>query len=162
MGNDFISEKGERSGAEFRAMREKLGWSQLEIANELGEDHSTIKKWENPNSVSHGWYVRPYVWEWIDKRIVEFEAEVDKRIEQAHEYFKYTDAKSITILYRRIGMYHYMKVNTRGHKHACPVGVANAVARTVGDFLESEGYEVRYDWPEDDRDTRFFAHDGKF
>ena len=156
------NETVERSGAEFRAIREKLGWSQRELATELGEEHSTIKKWENPGTVSMGWKVRPYVWEWLDKRVEEFENEVNERIDQAHEYFEYTGANSVTILYRRIGMYHFMKVKTRGHKHACPVGVANAVARTVGDYLMSEGYEVRYEWPEDETDTRFFAHDGKF
>ena len=161
MSNGSISPY-ERTGAEFRAIREKLGWSQREIAGELGEDHTTVKKWENPSTVAYGWKIRPYVWEWLDKRVVEFENEVDEKIDQALEYFKYSGADSITILYRRIGMYHSMKVKTRGHKHACPVGVANAVARTVGDYLVSEGYNVRYDWPEDDRDTRFFAHDGKF
>lgn len=152
----------ERSGAEFRAIREKLGWSQRELANELGEDHSTVKKWENPSTVPLGWKIKPYVWDWIDKRVVEFEDEVNRRIDQAHEYFEYTGADHITILYRRTGMFHSMKVRTRGHKHACPVGVANSVARTVGDYLMSEGYVVRFDWPEDERDTRFFAHDGKF
>lgn len=161
MGEDTTTTT-ERTGAEFKAIRERLGWSQREIASELGEDHDTVKKWENPGSVSHGWKVREHVWDWLDKRVEEFEDEVDRRVVDAHDYIEHTGAQTVTILYRRVGMYHSMKLDSRGRRHACPVGVANAVAREVGDYLVSEGYEVRYDWPEDDRDTRFFAHDGKY
>lgn len=133
-----------RSGAHFRAMRDKIGWTIRELASELGEDERTVKHWENPSS---GWLVTTRAWEWMDKATRGFDNNVDRRVAQAHAHLDETGADGVTILYRRNGM-------RRGAHY--PAGSANAVARAVGEWLASEGYDVRYEWPLDERDERFF------
>ena len=142
-------EREPRTGAEFRAMRDKLGWSIRELAAELHEPESSIKNWENPASK---WSVRPFAWEWMDKAVRGFDSNVDRRVRQAHEHIDATGETTLTILYRRNGM--------RRNAHY-PAGSANALARAGGDWLASEGYTIRYDWPRDETDTRFFGFEGR-
>ena len=142
-------DREERTGAEFRAMRDKLGWTIRELATELGEEERVVSNWENPRS---NWDVRPRAWQWMDRATHAFDATVRKRIDQAHGYLDATRVDTVSIIYRRNGM-------KRGGHY--PAGSANAMARAVGDWLESEGYKVRYVWPRDAEDERFFDFEGK-
>lgn len=138
-----------RTSADFRAMRDKIGWTIRELAKELGEEERVISNWENPRS---NWDVRPHAWAWMDKAVHGFDALVNHHIDEAHEYLDSTKSTEVSILYRRNGM------KRNGHY---PAGSANAMARAVGEWLVSEGYVVHYVWPQNDSDARFFDFEGK-
>lgn len=135
-----------RTSADFRAMRERIGWSQNEVGRSMGIDPELVKKWENPNC----WYeVLPKGWDWIDRKYAEFWNEVDELIDKALEEIEergIEEGADVSLSYYRNGAPRYGGARTRHHE---PAGAANAVSRAVGDYLGDEGYKVHYVWAED-------------
>ena len=129
----------ERTGAEFRAMRDTIGWTQREAGDAMGFPESTVKKWENPKA---GWDVLPVAWDWMDKRMADHVAEVDRLIEKAHKVAD-SGKRPINFAYFRNGM------RTGG----APAGAMNARAREAASFIESEGYPVRFVWAYGEEDA---------
>lgn len=134
----------ERTGAEFRAMRETIGWTQREVGVALGYgDEQPVKRWENPKA---GWIIRPFAWAWMDRQVAQHAADVDALIDRAHEWIDRQPGRvagPVLLAYWRNG------IPTDGR----PAGALNAIAREVGQFLESEGYGVRYVWANDEPDA---------
>ena len=131
-----------RTGVDFRAMRERIGWSQSEVEYALNVTRTTVKKWESPHT---GWHVMPFGWQWIDEMYDAYFAEVDRMIELAEKRIaKAGIAKGgvVTLSYYRNGT----KDDHMPRRHGEPAGAANAVSRAVGDYLEEQGYVVRYVW----------------
>lgn len=135
-----------RTGADFRAMRERIGWSQNEAEAAMGVKDGTIKRWENPNS---GWEVRPYGWAWIDRMHDAFWREVDALTDLAAARIAergIAKGDVVRISYYRNGKPDTGRAKTR---HGEPAGAADAVSRMVGEYFEGEGYKVRYVWAEE-------------
>lgn len=134
-----------RTGADFRAMRERIGWSQNEVGTALNVNPNTVKKWENPLA---GWEVRPYGWSWIDRMYEAYWREVDQMIDYAVKEVEsqgIPKGGEVRISYYRNGPASSGVARTR---HGEPAGAADAVSRAVGEYFESEGYRVRYVWAE--------------
>lgn len=142
----------DRTGADFRAMRERIGWSQNDVERALGCTPTTVKKWESPIT---GWSVLPYGWAWIDKMYAQYFEEVDALTDLAISRIKSHGIKKGETVrlsyYRNIDKQSYdkRKRNAGRTRHQEPPSAANAVSRAVGDYLEDEGYKVRYVWAED-------------
>lgn len=135
-----------RTGADFRAMRERIGWAQQEAGVAMGVDKSVVQKWETPQA---GWDVRPYGWAWIDRMHHAFWNEVDDLIDAAVAEIEKRGIEEggvVKLSYYRNGGKLKGAARTR---HGEPAGAADAVSRAVGDYLEEQGYTVRYVWAED-------------
>lgn len=136
----------DRTSADFRAMRERIGWAQREVDAALGMHEGTTKKWESPHT---GWDVRPYGWAWIDKMLEAHYREVDTLIAYALSAIEkrgISKGDTVRISYYRNGSPKFGVARTR---HGEPAGAADAVSRAVGEYLEDEGYKVRYVWAEE-------------
>ena len=136
-----------RTGADFRAMRERIGWSQNEVGTAIGVDPNTVKKWENPLA---GWDVRPYGWAWIDRMHDAYYREVDALIDAAIAEVEARGIEpggTVAISYYRNGS--TAKYGVARTRHGEPAGAADAVSRAVGEYFENEGYRVRYVWAEE-------------
>ena len=134
-----------RTCADFKSMRDRIGWSQNEAATAMGIDPNTVKKWENPLA---GWDVRPYGWAWIDRMYDAYISEVDSLIDYAIsevDRLGIGDGGTVAISYYRNGQAKGTGIGTR---HGEPAGAANAVSRAVGEYFENTGYTVRYVWAE--------------
>ena len=135
-----------RTGADFRAIRESIGWTQAEVAKALNVDKSVIQKWETPQA---GWDVRPYGWAWADRMRKAFLAEVDELIDVALDEIErqgIEEGGTVKISYYRNGRVREGVARTRNGE---PAGAADTVSRAVGEYLEDEGYKVRYVWAEE-------------
>ena len=74
----------ERSKAEFKALRELAGISQAEMAQVLGADIKTVKRWENPD------YFPPtdIAWQFVDDFFIDARDEADRMVAEAKAIYE--------------------------------------------------------------------------
>ncbi len=128
--------------AALKATRERVGMTQQDLADELGVQVRSIKRWESPAS---GYDAPQDAWDVLEKSMREHVAAVDEAldlvdgIESSHG----KPARVVLTYYRDQAQY-----DERGRDEG-KVGVVNARARAVADVLEDEGIEVEWRYPDE-------------
>lgn len=126
--------------ADFRALRERLGLTQKNLADAVGVELRTVKRWEHP-----GWGDIPEdVWAYIERMEDSYYQSVEIAIEKAVSLSDSTGVDSVTLTYYR----------DQEQYDACgrddgPVGYVNAMSRDVAAELERCGITVSFRYPDD-------------
>lgn len=134
----------ERTKAEFRALRETVGFSQHALAAELGVSPLSVKRWERPdidgyNPPADAWNLLDSYLATHDQMVAEIFAEVRRQVKAiGHKpdcipITYYRDQAQFDALGRDEGYY----------------GVANANARALAGKLRRAGYTVEFSYPGD-------------
>ena len=130
--------------AAFKALREQVGMSQQNLADEVDVVVRSVKRWESP--AAEGYRAPEDAWRVLEearatqRRQVAYALEVVRK--QAGELGQAPAAVALTY-YRDQEQY-----DACGRDRG-PVGVANANARAVVDALEREGYSVEWHYPDE-------------
>lgn len=126
--------------ADFRAMREECGLTQQDAADALGVRVLTVKRWERPGFPEPPDDAWAYLNSMRDRMVEMAEFAADKAVELRDE----TGAGAIALTYFR----DQSQYDEAGRDEG-PVGFANAVARLTASYLEVEGFEVEFRYPDD-------------
>lgn len=124
--------------AEFRAAREMLGLAQQNLADALGVDIRSVKRWERPGKVEPP----AYAWDWMDNARQAQRDTVEQAVSAVLASAKPGGAVQLTY-YRTQEQF-----DALGRDEG-PVGMANANARLTAARLESLGYEVGWAYPDE-------------
>lgn len=128
------------TGADFRACREYVGWTQQEVANNLEINVTTVKRWERP--------LQPFdppefAWKWMDAELKAHDSEVDRVLDIVDRIEEH-DGKTLDPV--KLVMFH----NRDGHSRLRPDGRSsgfhNAVQREVWQCLSDNGHNVEFIW----------------
>mgnify|MGYP004644892239 CR=1 FL=1 len=131
-----------RTKADFRALRETVGFSQHALAAELGVRPLSVKRWERPdiegyNPPDDAWQLLDAYLMTHDQMVAETFAEVEKQVKALG---RKPDCIPVTY-YRDQGMF-----NEFGRDEGC-YGIANANARALAGMLRRAGYHVEFRYP---------------
>ena len=139
------------SKAHFKALRERAGMSQQDVADALGVSCRTVKRWEHeadrrePPADAVELLERQLG---VQREMVEHMVGVCERVTE--EQGRMPSLVPISY-YRDQAMYDEFG------RDAGPFGVANANARAVAQELEALGYEVEFRYPCEDVDSSISA-----
>ena len=129
-----------RTKADFKALRETLGLTQQNVAGMAGVRVLAVKRWEKPGEAEPP----EDVWRALDEmrgRMLDMAGfAADKAVEMRDG----TGAESVALTYYR-SQDQYDAVG----REPGPYGFANAAARLTADYLEAEGFEVEFRYPDD-------------
>ena len=121
--------------AQFRAMREALGLSQRDVADEAGVDRRSVKSWEA------GVYPIPSdVAEWLsgEKAVADYAVQNVVKDILSSEF----PPATVSLTYYRT----QEEYDEHGRDDG-PFGISNANARRVADALEVEGIACKFCYP---------------
>lgn len=136
----------ERTKADFKALRERVGLSQQNIADPLGVNIKTAKNWENPNQERYR--IPEDAWAYIDtavemqRRQVSYACSVVARQVESFGCDPATVPITVPITY-----YRDQAMYDEFGRDPGPFGQANANARAVGYELERRSIGVEYRHP---------------
>lgn len=121
--------------ADFKATRERIGYTQQQAAHALGVGIKTVKRWEQPNQP------KPPVdaWEWLLGEADRFDDMLELAVRKAVD----GNANNVVLTYFRTQEQYDQCGRDEGS-----YGFANALARAVGYECECEGLEVEYRYPD--------------
>lgn len=126
--------------ADFRAMRDECGLTQQDVADALGVRVLTVKRWERPGFPEPPDDAWGYLDGERDRMVRMAEFAVSKALELRDE----TGVNSIALTYFR----DQAQYDTAGRDDG-PVGFANALSRLTASYLDAEGFEVEFSYPDD-------------
>lgn len=129
-----------KGGADFRACREFVGWTQYEVSQNLDLNINTVKRWERPL----GQYEPPtFAWEWMDAELAAHDAEVDRILDAVEgieeQSGKTLDPVKLVLFHNNDGM-GFMRPDHRS------ASWHNAVARDAWQCLTDSGHNVQFVW----------------
>ena len=129
-----------RTKAEFKAIRETVGMPQSILAELLGVNIHSVKRWERPDI--EGYAPPQDAWDVLDRAREKQRWVVDTAVGKAHEIEetlgRAPDAIDISYWH---GSAEYESANPgEGRMYQ----MANADARLAAEKLESEGYHIRF------------------
>lgn len=132
-----------RTKAHFKALRERVGLSQSDIAIALGVNIKTVKRWEQPQFP----YSAPSdAWNYLDSVLAIQEQQVqyslDAIAEQVEEFGR--EPKTVTITY-----YRDQAMYDEYGRDSGPYGWANAIARATAVELDRRGINYDFRYPTD-------------
>lgn len=129
------------SKADIRAERERMGLSQTDLAEHVGVQTRTVKRWEDPQ---HFYEPPEDLYETMDELAEQFDRAVREGVEQAHRMLEQVGGEPrITLPYwKRQDQYDELRGDGGYY------GMANAITREVARVLNAEGHETRYEYPE--------------
>lgn len=132
-----------KSKADFKALRERVGLSQADIATALGVNIKTVKRWEQPQFP----YGAPQdAWDYLDSVLATQKQQVqyslDVIAEQIEEFGK--EPKTVTITY-----YRDQAMYDEYGRDDGPYGWTNAVARATAVELDRRGIDYEFCYPVD-------------
>lgn len=139
------------SKAQFKALRERVGMSQQDVADALGVSCRTVKRWEReadrrePPADAVGLLTKQLD---VQRQMVKYMVGTCERVTE--EAGRMPSLVPITY-YRGQSMYDEFG------RDSGPFGVANANARAVAQELEALGYEVEFRYPCEDTDSSISA-----
>lgn len=132
----------ERTKAQFRAYRESLGLSQHDVAEALGVQERSVRRWEQP-----GYYAPPAgAWEWLDGMQRLHDTMVGGSMGTVRELAEEAGKNpgSVSMFYWR----NQEECDLHARDRA-PYGFLNAVTREVTRQLKAEGIEARLQFREE-------------
>lgn len=132
----------DRTKAQFKALRERVGLSQQNIADALGVNIKTAKNWENPKQERYR--IPEDAWAYIDAAVEMQRQQVSYACSVVARQVEALGAEPVTVpitYYRDQAMYDEFG------RDPGPFGQANANARAVGYELERRGIGVEYRYP---------------
>ena len=135
--NDYMNRRGTPT-ATGRAWREIVGMSQQDLADALGVNVRSVKRWEDPTAD----YLAPDdYWEELEERLAVQRGMVDAALEKAQALERETGnpPEKIPVTYFKSQNDYDIHGRDRG-----TYNVANANARAIGEALEFAGYNVEY------------------
>lgn len=141
--SDLTKPKKARTKAQFRAMRDRVGLSQQDIADELDVNIKTVKRWEKPDNdclpPEDAWNLLEHDLS-IQRRQIDYAFEVaDDQINQTGK----PPEQVVLTYYRDQQMY-----NDHG-RDVGRFGQANATAGAVAFVLEDLGCNVVFAYPDE-------------
>ena len=120
----------ERSKLELRALREIVGLSQADMAEALGVNRTTVKRWERPDS--DGYTPPDDAFELLDNLVAQQDATVSAALAE------HGGDAAVTLPYYRT----QEELEAAGRPGL--VGVANATTLAVAGELRRRGVDVRF------------------
>lgn len=124
--------------AEFRALREKLGLTQGDVAHALNVDIRSVKRWENPNYSENK--VPRYALTYLDRMDDLFTYQIEELL-KAFYANNNGSGKAAVAIYR----------DAEHCKERCtndiPYGMVNAMSYELARRLEADGIEVKFYYP---------------
>lgn len=132
----------ERTKAEFRALRETVGFSQHALAAELGVSPLSVKRWERPDI--DGYNPPADAWDLLDSCLAAHDRMVAETFAEVRRQVKAIGRKPecIPITYYR----NQAQFDALGRDEGY-YGVANANARDLAGKLRRAGYTVEFRYP---------------
>lgn len=130
-----------RNKADFRALRELVGMSQQMLADELGVQIRSVKRWEHPN---FDWQPPQDAWDVLDEAreqqidIVNFSLAKIREIERDED----AEPRTVHLTYWRSAEDYEAAHPGEGENWQ----MANANSRLVWHALEALGYSVAFDF----------------
>lgn len=131
-----------RTKADFRAMRESLGMTQQDVADEAGVAVRTVKRWESPDGQDAPEDVLAYL---VACRTA-MDADVALYLDVVH---KEAD-KGATVMVPYYRTQEDLDAVQIAQGADMPVGYVNALSRKIAERLESEGYDVVFEYETQD------------
>lgn len=125
-----------KSKPQFRAIRETLGYTQLDVAEALGVERGTIKNWEKETCP---WEIPSDAWDWLLSERTRFEEMYSYSVCRALD----SGAEKVVLAY-----YRTQEIYDSCGRDKGAVGFANALARAVAHELEAEGLDVEFRYPD--------------
>lgn len=139
-----------RDKADLKAVRESIGITQIDLANEMNVTVRTIKRWEQI-----GWEEPPEeLWELLDDMVYDHERSVDELVERTERELAEREGvagpdggdKVVHLAYYKNQKHYERFPHQRGTTHAW----GNAIVRRAADILRFKGYRVFFYYPEAD------------
>ena len=121
--------------AQFRAMRETLGLSQQDVAEEVGVDRGSVKSWEAGVCP-----IPPDVARWLVSEKAVADYAVDSAV--CDVLVLQNQPTTVSLTYYRT----QEEYDSSGHGEG-RFGISNANARRVAEALEAEGIGVEFFYP---------------
>lgn len=125
-----------RSRADFKAQRDALGLSLHDVAELMGVQERSVRRWE----AEGGNRIPDAAWELLDGLAERFDLAVQSAVEAALD----SGAKNAELTYYRTQREYEEHGRDEGH-----YGLANAIAREVAFELQVEGLQVSMRFPEE-------------
>lgn len=130
-----------RSKADFKALRERVGLLQTDVAKKLGVNVRSVKRWEDPSFPNHA---PEDAWAMLDEAM-----DIQK---QQVSYACAVVAKQVEdtgFVPDRVNVTYFRDQETfdRYGRDDGPFGQANANARAVATALEQRGIKVTFNYP---------------
>ena len=139
------------SKAGFKALRERVGMSQQNVADALNVNVRSVKRWEHEfypyNAPDEAWELLEHRLD-IQNQMVEYAVDV---VENAIEKAGYRPSLVPITYYRDQSMY------DKDGRDEGAYGIANANARATADVLERMGYDVEFRYPCEGNDSSISA-----
>ena len=131
-----------RTKAGLKALRERVGLSQQDLAAMLGVNVRSVKRWEHEGQP---WEAPGEAWERLE---VELNAQREVVAGILGRAVKSGASMAVIDYYRDQAM-----MDECGEK-SIPYGRANAAAMAAAELLESAGIEVEFRYPSESRESR--------
>lgn len=141
----MVAKNKPTSKAQFRVLRERIGYSQYHLARLLNVDERSVKYWENPRYA----YPPEAAWQILEEGLEAHLQAVDTVIDAVEK-----QAREAGHLPRFVDMLYY-RTQAQYDKYGRDKGdylVVDARAREIAIRLEEQGVEARFHYPEDSRD----------
>lgn len=127
-----------RTKADFRALRESLGMTQQDVADEAGVAVRTVKRWENPDGQDAPEDVVAF--------LVACKTAMDADVALYLDVVRKETDKEATVMvpyYRTQEDLDAVQINQGAD---LPVGYVNALSRRIAERLSDEGYDVSFEY----------------
>lgn len=122
--------------ADFKAERERIGYTQAWVALACDVDIRTVKRWEKPGCPEPP----EDAWMWLARESDRFD---EMRDHMARKCVESGASRAILTYYRTQGQYDQLGREPGSY------GFANALARAVGEDCLLEDMDVEYRYPDD-------------
>lgn len=128
------------SGADFRACREYVGWTQAEVADNLEISINSVKKWERP---LYPMEPKEFAWEWMDSELKAHDNEVDRILDTVQSIEDHNGKPLDPV---KLVMFHNNDNRGRLRPDGRSASWHNSVQREAWQILADSGHNVEFIW----------------